>query len=228
MIIIRYERFEKLEEGKKQSIINAGFKVFGEHGYTKSSMEEIVSAANISKGSIFYYFESKKNFYLYLYEYCGELIEKSIDVPGPDGTPEYMAYTDFFERLDAIELLKIKFSKNYPNINAFMKKIVFDTSPEIQGELTEINKRYARERAMAFFQGLDYHKFKDGIDPAMIVTLLVWCSEGCLNQVLLEERMKSSSSDSLPDFDKVVQMYHSYIQLFRNNFYKEEYLTPEA
>lgn len=227
VIIIRYERFEKLEESKKQSIINAGFTVFGEHGYSKASMEEIVSTANISKGSIFYYFVSKKNFYLYLYEYCGKLIEKSVDVPGTDGMPEYMAYTDFFERLNAMELLKMNFSKNYPNMNKFMKKIVFDTSPEIQGELTKINERYTKERAMAFFKGLDYHKFKDGIDPAMIVTLLAWCAEGCLNQVLLQERMISPSTNNVPDFEKVMQMYHRYVQLFRNNFYKEEYLIPK-
>lgn len=224
MINIKYERFEKLDESKKLSIINAGFKVFGDYGFAKASVDEIVKEADISKGSLFYYFESKKNFYIYLYEYSGELIEKVVDNPGPDGLPTYLKYTDFFDRLNAIEMLKLKFSNEYPHILPFIKKIVFDTSPTIQGELTKINERYTKEKAMYFFQGLDYSKFKEGIDPMMIITLLTWCSEGCVNQVKLENRNNSLQQNFTTDLEKVTELYHRYVQLFRGNFYKEEYL----
>lgn len=236
MITIRYERFENLDADKRMSIINAGFMVFGEHGYAKASVEEIIKAAGISKGSLFYYFESKKNFYIYLYEYCGEMLEKAVDCPGPDGIPDYMKHTDFFDRLSEIEKLKIKFSKDYPHVNTFIKRFVFEDSPELQGELSKINNRYAKERAMAFFQGLDYYKFKDGIDPRMIINLLTWCSEGCINQILLENRMPSENNmpsenrafsdkqKSTADMERVVKLYHDYVDLFRKSFYKDEYL----
>lgn len=222
-----YERFEKLEEDKKAVIINAGFQIFGKFGYSKASVDEIVKEANISKGSLFYYFESKKNFYLYLYEYCAILIERLVDSPGPDGLPAYLQYTDFFDRLSAIEMLKMKFTEEYPGINAFIKKIISDPSPVIQSEITKFNERYTKERALYFFQGLDYSKFKDGIEPRMIINLLTWCSEGCLNQLLLESRLESANSSSLqnsPDMKKLTDMYHQYVALFRNNFYKEEFL----
>lgn len=224
VITIQYVSFEKLEKEKKLSILNAGFKIFGEYGYTKASVEDIVKMANISKGSLFYYFESKKNFFVYLYEYCGQLLENLVDNPGPDGQPAYMKYTDFFDRLDAIQLLKMKFSKDYPDINIFMKKIIFDSTPVAKEEITKINNKYTKERAMLFLKGLDFHKFKDEIDPMMIISLLTWCSEGCVNQILLTQKMNPQLQGSTPDFDKVVTMYRSYVQLFRNNFYKEEYL----
>jgi hypothetical protein len=173
---------------------------------------------------LFYYFESKKNFYLYLYEYCGEQLEGLVDNPGPDGLPSYMIYTDFFERLNAIQLLKIKHSNDYPYMYNFMKKVVFDREPTIKKEITKINEKYTQERAMAFFQGLDYSKFKDGIQPMMVIQLLTWCSEGCTNQVLLKEKMDPSSTKSTPDFNEVIKLYMDYVQLFRNNFYKEDYL----
>ncbi len=223
MVLIQYESFENLDEAKKLNIINAGFKVFAEYGYSKASVEEIVKTAGISKGSLFYYFETKKNFYLHLYLYCGEQLERIIDSPGPDGTPAYMVYTDFFERLNAIQLLKMKVTVDYPYMANFMKKVVFDTATDIKEEITKINERYTKERAMVFFQGLDYHKFKEGIEPMMVIQLLTWCSEGCANQVLMETKMKSSLQQSEPDFNKVVDLYNNYVRMFRNNFYKEEY-----
>jgi AcrR family transcriptional regulator len=187
-------------------------------------VEAIIKEANISKGSLFYYFEAKKNFYLYLYEYCGERLEHLIDTPGPDGLPSYMVYTDFFERLNAIQTLKIKYSYEYPHMYDFMKKVVFDTAPAIKKEISKINERYTKERTMIFFQGLEYYKFKDGVEPMMVIQLLTWCSEGCANQVLLKEKMNPSSTKSVPDFNEVINLYMSYVQLFRSNFYKEEYL----
>lgn len=224
MISIPYESFENLEEGKKLNIINAGFRIFAEFGYAKASVEDITKGAGISKGSLFYYFESKKNFFIYLYEYSGHLMEKLIDAPGPDGTPEYMIYSDFFERLNAIQLHKMKIATDYPHMSNFLKKVVFDTSPEIKEELSIINQRYTRERAMAFFQGLDYYKFKEGIDSMMVIQLLTWCSEGCAQQALMEAKMISSSENATPDFNRVVELYNNYVRMFRANFYKEEYL----
>lgn len=224
MIIISYESFENLEESKKQKIINAGFQVFAEHGYAKASVDEIVKAADISKGSLFYYFESKKNFYLYLYNYCGEQMERLIDHPGEDGKPGYMQYTDFFERLNRIQELKTKHSADYPHMSNFMRKVLLDSSPAIRGEISKVNAKYIKERAMAFYQGLDYSKFKDGIDPLMVVQLLTWISEGCANAVVMKYKLTGDSNRNETDFNEILVMYRAYVDMLRKNFYKEEYL----
>lgn len=221
---ISYESFNNLEEDKKQKIINAGYKIFAENGFKKASVDEIVKEANISKGSLFYYFESKKNFFLFLYEYSGEQLEKLVDKTGEDGMPSYLEYTDFFERLNAIQLIKMKHGAEFPCMYSFLKRAIFETTPTVKAEITKVNERYTKERAMAFFQNLDYSKFKEGIDPAMIIQLITWCSEGCANQILLQDKMKNSSSDTIPDFKEVFDLYQSYMDLFRKNFYKKEYL----
>lgn len=224
MVYIPYESFEKLDEKKRMDIINAGYTVFERYGYEKASMEEITKTAGISKGSLFYYFESKKNFFIYLYEYSGDLMQKLVDSPGQYGAPAYMAYTDFFERLNAVHLLKIKAGTDHPHMASFLKKIVFDTSPVVLDVISGINDKYIRERAKAFLQDLDYYKFKEGVDPMMVIQLLTWCSEGCTNQVLAEQQAKLGPNNSTPDFEQVVELYMQYVQMFRNNFYKEEYL----
>lgn len=42
------EKFYNLTEGKRNSIINAGYKVFSENSYKKSPMSEIAASAGIS------------------------------------------------------------------------------------------------------------------------------------------------------------------------------------
>ncbi len=155
-------------------------------------------------------------------------MEQLIDSSGPDGKPSYMRYTDFFERLKAIQLLKSELSYAYPHMSKFMKKAVFDTSPQIKDQISSINNKYTRERAMLFFQGLDYSKFKDGIDPMMVVQLLTWTSEGCVNQVMQTEPLMTGSKNTTPDFNEVVKLYNAYIEMFRRNFYKEEFLSPSS
>jgi hypothetical protein len=161
---------------------------------------------------------------MYLYEYSGAQLEKLVDSPGPDGKPSYMAYTDFFERLNAIQLLKMESANIHPFMNQFMKKSVFDTSTEIRDLISEINNKYTRERAMLFFQGLDYSKFKEGVDPMMVIQLLTWAAEGCANQVMQKEMLRNGSIQSTPDFNEVTQLYFAYVEMFRKNFYKEEYV----
>jgi TetR/AcrR family transcriptional regulator len=221
---IPYESFEKLEDSKKQKIINAGFMVFSEHGYAKTSVDEIVKAAEISKGSLFYYFGSKLNFYLYLYQYCGEQLERMVDSHGDDGRPSYMAYDDFFERMNYIGMLKSKHFAEHPHMYSFMKKAILDSSKIIRDETARINLKYIKEKSMHFFQGINYSKFKEGIDPMMVLQLLTWTSEGCANQIALKYNTNSSSESSSIYFDEVVHLYLSYVELFRRNFYKEEYL----
>lgn len=224
VVISIYERFENLEETKKQSIINAGFKVFAEDGYKKASVDEIVQEAKISKGSLFYYFGSKKNFFLYLYEYCGEQMKKLIDNPDSDGLPKYMKNTDFFDRMKEVQKIKIMHEFNYPHMYKFMKRAAFEADPAVKNEIETYNQQVTLERATDFFHNLDLTKFKDGVDPKMVMQLVIWCTEGIANLFSMKEKMKPEEQRGIPDFKEMVSLYESYLELLKNNFYKEEYL----
>lgn len=223
MISINYESFENLDESKKQRIINAGFSVFAEYGYAKASVDDIVKLAGISKGSLFYYFKSKENFFHYLYDYCIKVIKQAVNDPGPDGKPSYLQHTDFFERLNAVFALKMKANLEYPQMANFIRKIIFDSSSEARDALNNLITKYTEESVNLFLTGIDFSKFKNGIDPRMVMQLLIWCSEGCVNQIQIQNKDVALSKPEA-DFDKVIELYYSYVDLFRKNFYKEEYL----
>lgn len=54
----------------KQSLIRAGIKLFALIPYAEVSVDQIVAEADISKGSFYYYFKSKEEFYKSLLDYA--------------------------------------------------------------------------------------------------------------------------------------------------------------
>src|SRR5690625_5398364 len=72
-----YSKFINLKSDKQKEIINAAIMEFVQSGFEKASTNEIVKRSNISKGSLFNYFNSKKDLYVYLIEYSVQIDRKS-------------------------------------------------------------------------------------------------------------------------------------------------------
>jgi len=215
-----YDRFDKLEVEKKEKIINAGLSVFGEYGYDKASIDKIVELADISKGSLFYYFESKKNFFLFLYDYCARYMEQL----AYSNEMNFMNYTDFFERLKKIELIKAELTIKYPYMYSFMMKAYAESASAVQDGIQQLNSKYGKQNVSRYLENLDYYKFKDGIDPAMVLQLVIWVSNGCMEQLLMKRKIKNQEvTTSIDELNEAFQIFDSYMDLLQQNFYNEEY-----
>ena len=70
------EKFEKLDEEKRQNILRAALNIFAVKGYKDASTNKIVKEAGISKGTLFYYFKNKEGLYHYLIDYSLEVIKR--------------------------------------------------------------------------------------------------------------------------------------------------------
>jgi len=51
---------------KKQQILDAAEKVFATHGFANSKMEKVAKGAGISKGTVYFYYDTKENLYMAL------------------------------------------------------------------------------------------------------------------------------------------------------------------
>jgi TetR/AcrR family transcriptional regulator len=69
-----FSKFLNLDKEKQDRIINAAIKEFAEKGYDRASTNEIVKEAGISNGLLFHYFQNKKQMFLFLFDYCYELV----------------------------------------------------------------------------------------------------------------------------------------------------------
>ncbi|MCI5481154.1 MAG: TetR/AcrR family transcriptional regulator, partial [Lachnospiraceae bacterium] len=63
-----FEAYEKITEEKRNRILSTGIKEFSGKSYKDVSTDHITKACGISKGLLFHYFGSKREFYFYCLE----------------------------------------------------------------------------------------------------------------------------------------------------------------
>ncbi len=66
------DTFFNLPEEKRERVIRVALEEFAEHGYAQASVSRMVRRAGIAKGSMYQYFDDKKDLYLYLVRLAGE------------------------------------------------------------------------------------------------------------------------------------------------------------
>jgi AcrR family transcriptional regulator len=59
-------RFAKLPPTQQQTILHAALQEFAAHGFHDASLNRVIEAAGISKGSMYYYFDGKEDLYAYV------------------------------------------------------------------------------------------------------------------------------------------------------------------
>ena len=73
------QTFYRLREEKQESVMRAAVHAFVEHGFTRAKISDIAKDAGIAKGSIFQYFEDKRELFIYTAQWGLELFMKKID-----------------------------------------------------------------------------------------------------------------------------------------------------
>lgn len=202
-------KFLSLPTEKQNIIIDAALTCFGTNGYKKTSASDIAAAAGISKAMIFHYFGTKKALYLYLLDLCGNIVMNEMDKKF-DNT-----VTDFFERIKLAADIKISVMKRHPAILSFLTSVYFESDDEVKEDVKALFAKGEGFRSKIAFDGMDALKFKDGIDPKLVMKMLVWLAEGFAS--------KSPSMGEV-DFEVLCKEFYECMDLLKNNFYKEEYL----
>ena len=59
-------RFAKLPPAQQQAILRAALDEFAAHGFHDASLNRVIDAAGISKGSMYYYFDGKEDLYTHV------------------------------------------------------------------------------------------------------------------------------------------------------------------
>ena len=203
------KKFFSLPIEKQNIIIDAALKSFGTNGYKKASVSDIANAAGISKALIFHYFGTKKALYLYLINYCGNLITNEFD----DRFDKTV--TDFFDRMMLSTKIEILIMKKHPAIPSFLTSMYFENNEEVKQDIKAILTMGENFRDKITFDGMDISKFKDGVDPKLVLKMLTLLADGYIRQL-------SNITDI--DFDSWFKEFEEYMNLLKNNLYKEEYL----
>ncbi|MCA9706118.1 MAG: TetR/AcrR family transcriptional regulator [Myxococcales bacterium] len=88
-------RFERLDAPRRARILDAAAAEFAEHGFARASYNQIIQAAGVSKGAMYYYFDDKADLYLTVIRRTfGDLLEVMGTLGAVDDAPGFWAACD--------------------------------------------------------------------------------------------------------------------------------------
>ena len=94
-------RFANLPPARQQAILAAALHEFAMHGFHDASLNRIIDAAGISKGSMYYYFDDKEDLFAYVTRVEFEHLFAAL---GPVDLPAELAPDDFWSALQTYYL----------------------------------------------------------------------------------------------------------------------------
>ena len=205
---IIYSKFYRLEKEKQERIINAALKEFARNGYDKASTNEIDKEAEIAKGSLFSYFNNKKELYLFLLDYVMKLIDQIYaEVDWQE--------TDFFSRMRQLGAVKYKIYKKYPSAFNFLKTLAHEDAAEVKPVISKLKKEVVSSGLERSYDNIDWTKFRDDLDREKMIKIIDWTmlcfAEENLNRV-------GSIEDVGPE---ILQEADEYFALLKKCFYKK-------
>lgn len=207
-----FSKFLNLDKEKQDRIINAAIKEFAGKGYDRASTNEIVKEAGISKGLLFHYFQNKKQLFLFVFDYCYELIidefYKKIN----------LQETDFFIRMRQAIIVKMEMLSTYPDILKFMQEVFMDESAEIKAEFDKKKSELTHINIEKAYEGIDYSKFREDVDLKKIIKMISWTFEKMSDEAI--EKAKLTPGHEI-DYHKIQAEAEEYFEVMIKCFYKQ-------
>ncbi|MEG6590963.1 TetR/AcrR family transcriptional regulator [Paenibacillus barengoltzii] len=203
------EKFLSLPPEKQRMIIDAALTCFGTNGYKKASINDIATEAGISKAMVFHYFGTKKALYLYLIEYCNDLVVSEIEAKYDP------AVTDFFDRIKQATNIKVAMLDKHPALLVFLTSVYFETNEEVRPEIKAILVKGEKVRNRIALTGVDESKFREGVDLELLMSMLAWMVEGFISQMSRENHL---------DIENITRSFFLSLEMLRSQFYRPEYL----
>lgn len=206
-----FSKFLSLDSEKQDRIINAAIKEFAQKGYDSASTNEIVKEAGISKGLLFHYFQSKKQLFFFLFDYCYNLVAdefyKKVD----------LTERDFFKRIRQSVLIKMDLQTKYPEILTFIQEAFIQDSPEIKDEFEKKKQELNAVNIGIIYDGIDLSKFRDDVDVQKILKIISWTFEKMSDEEMNKAKMIPGYKI---DYEKVFLEAKEYFDIFIKCFYK--------
>lgn len=206
-----FSKFLSLESERRNTILNAALREFAGKGFDDASTNVIAKESGISKPLMFHYVNNKKDFFLFLYDYCLDILNR-----------EYFDQInvhekDIFERLRQTCLLKIQVMQKYPWIFDFVKVAVLTDSNMVKDELKKRRKMVETSSYERFYGDIDTSKFRSELDVEKAKRLIFWAVGGYAGELL--EKFRGTDAP-VCDFEKIRAEFDSYLNELRKTYYK--------
>jgi TetR/AcrR family transcriptional regulator len=167
------QTFFNLPEEKRRLILDLAIEEFAERDYNRASISNIVARAGIAKGSLYQYFEDKRDLYLYLIQLAGE--EKKTFLashPPPDLNMDVFAYIRWLMQMGT------RFELSNPKLAQVAYRALFSDRPFGDEPFTQL-----RQSVLSYYEHMVRLGIQQGvIDPDIDVGLAVFVFSSVFNE----------------------------------------------
>jgi AcrR family transcriptional regulator len=201
-----------MEDTKRDTMLTVAMRKFAKNGYKKTTTDEIISEAEISKGLLFHYFGTKKDLYIFLFEYANTTIMQDFYAQID------MKERDIFERLRNMFLLKLKLTNKYPAIFDFVASAFYEKDSAVAAQINEYTHQLYSDVQKDMFKDIDLSLFKTNLDVQKAINIIIFTFRGY-------SETQASPEKHIEDYSKEHELYindiNEYISVLRAAFYKE-------
>lgn len=204
--------FFNLPEEKRKKITDTLMKYFASKPYSQVDIEDIARECKIAKGSMYQYFENKRDMYLYV---INEAIRLSLEIV-KDVNFEEISLFDFVEK--SFELSWDFMVKNPHAYSILEKSAFYDDSPykdEIQNLLKGQTKTLLYE---IIVKNQKSGFIRDDIPPEVILVFLEGAT-WAIKRYFIELAKNDGSKITDLSKDYVAKVRRYYMELIKNGIY---------
>jgi TetR/AcrR family transcriptional regulator len=208
-----YEKFERIPKEQQRLILEACLEEFARNGYAQASTNAIVRDAGIPKGTLFYFFGSKKQLYFYLIDYA---VSRYVDLVNVrlEGLP-----SDLFERLLALGRLRMQFAIQEPLLYRFFFNAFLHTPEQLSTEMAVRYAEYVTSSRRLLHDGLESSKFRADIDIDQAIDLTSLVLEGIFSRYA-QKLSQGTPEQGLVLVEQLTQQVQGYFKLLISGLYR--------
>lgn len=192
------------ETQKHNQIMTAAAALFAKQGYKKTSVDEIVAQAGVSKGLFYHYFKNKKELYIQLYNSYIEILSsttrQNVD----------LSQADFFQRLGQLARIRLDFFSRYPSLWDFLYSAYYESHSDVEPLIREKNESLLRAAHSGSAEGIDWSRLKKGVSPQMAIEIVTWLAEGY---------MRKFPREGVQPTEDLFERFDVYMQCLKTGLY---------
>lgn len=207
------EKFKDIDinNEKVNRIINCALEEFSKNKFEKASTNNIVKAANVSRGLMYHYFTDKQELFDFLTEFS---ITELINVFNEKFD---WKETDILNRLRQSVKIKFDVFMRYPYMLEFyIKTLDKKTINDTQNGVLSLYLELSNLRNKFYTDNIDLSKFKDDVDVEKAINVIRWT----IKKFSEEYQDKVRSGDINLNLEILYKEIDIYIEFLRKTFYK--------
>jgi len=196
------ETFFNLNEEKREKVVRSAISEFLKHGFEKANVGDIAKSAGVAKGSMYQYFENKKELFMYSVHWSLDLFVEKYSI---NSIPKDTDIFDYFYQSSKPMLLQLREERE---LAVFIQDVFLGKYSSMTDESITVMMKVADEYVLKLIlEGKKNGSIRKDIDDSILSLFLTGAS------MKMKENMLNKARNIGTDIiDEGFEMYESDIK----------------